>query len=267
MKTKIEGILLRKIPFQERHLICHILLRSGQRISVLFYGGQGGGKKAKATQLELGYLLRIELGRSKSTEQLYRAKEYQVLWNHQKVRYNHKAFYLMCFFLEVTDKMAQEEDLHDQNFTENAEGEGPFRVLSNALVHLERSLETGNFKKESEFFIFFGKLLVEHGVFPERERCCLCEEELVGLMDLFLVPDHGGFSCSSCINREEYLFERNGRVGRETWELLGKIGHQQYQEIGELSISNNAVIQLLFHYFSYQFHYQKNDFQGLKLVL
>ena len=88
MQTKIEGILIRKIPYQDRHIIGTLLLRSGRKVSVLFYGGQGGGKKLKSSTLELGHMLRVELGRSKSTSDLYRAKEWSPIWIHEKIANN-----------------------------------------------------------------------------------------------------------------------------------------------------------------------------------
>ena len=52
MQTKIEGLILSKVPYDERHVIANLLLRSGRKVSVVFYGGRGGGKKQKSSILD-----------------------------------------------------------------------------------------------------------------------------------------------------------------------------------------------------------------------
>ncbi len=47
MQKKIEGILIKKIPYKERDIIGTLLLRSGMQVSAIFYGGAGGGKNKK----------------------------------------------------------------------------------------------------------------------------------------------------------------------------------------------------------------------------
>ncbi len=76
MNTKIEGILLSKLAHGERNLLVKLLLRSGKIISVMFYGGRGGGEKKKSSVLEIGTMLKVELARSKSNSELYSAKEW-----------------------------------------------------------------------------------------------------------------------------------------------------------------------------------------------
>ena len=72
----IEGILIRKTPFQERHVMGNVLLRNGKSLSVLFYGGQGGGKKSKPSTLELGHLFSITASPGKNYSDIIRAKEW-----------------------------------------------------------------------------------------------------------------------------------------------------------------------------------------------
>lgn len=75
LETKIEGILLSKLPYKDRHLICHMLLRSGKKVGVIFYGGAGGGKKMKSTNLELGHMIKVELKHSNKNKELYSLAE------------------------------------------------------------------------------------------------------------------------------------------------------------------------------------------------
>ena len=99
MQTKVEGLVLSKIPYDERHLIVNLLLRTGRKISVVFYGGRGGGKKQKSSIIELGFMLSVELSQAKTNTEVYHAKEWNMIWHHDLIRNNHNAFYLMCFFL------------------------------------------------------------------------------------------------------------------------------------------------------------------------
>ena len=113
MQTKVQGLLLNKRPFQENHLLCQILLRSGRKIMTVFYGGRGGGKKNSPSLIELGYMMDVELAKTKRNSDLYRAKEWMNTWVHQEVRKNYRAYLYLCFFLEVIERVAPEEDLWD----------------------------------------------------------------------------------------------------------------------------------------------------------
>ena len=220
LETKIEGIILSKLPYKERHLICNLLLRSGKKISVIFYGGRGGGKKHKSTVLELGRMLRVELKQSSKQRDLYSAKEWTLLWSHERIRSNHNAFYLMCFYLELLSKISQVEimDGHSKSFESCQEGN--FRVLSNALVFLEDSLKDNLFQKEAALSIFMGKLLLEHGIFPHLSTCCLSDEALTDHSDVALLPEEGGFAFSSLAQGDIARYYRSDNLGQELWKLL-----------------------------------------------
>ena len=98
MQNKIEGLVLSKVPYDERHIIANLLLRSGRKVAVVFYGGRGGGKKQKSSIIELGFMLSVELAHAKTNSDIYHAKEWNLVWNHDLIRLDHTAFYLMCFF-------------------------------------------------------------------------------------------------------------------------------------------------------------------------
>lgn len=262
MQTKIEGIVLSKIPYDERHVIAHLLLRSGRKVSVVFYGGRGGGKKQKSSVIELGFMLRVELNTNKTHSEIYHAKEWNLVWHHDHIRLDHTAFYLTCFYLEVINKISPSENLHDVH-EENTEMAGLFTVLSNALVHMEKSLEMKIFYPHSHATIFLTKILLHLGVFPEREHCTLCGEELSKFNDMYLIAEEGGFACPPCMNqRKSYSVQS----GRELWELVGHIAHSKYNELGSIKLEYKSLPRMLFHYFCFQFHLEEKDFKTQAMV-
>lgn len=262
MQTKIEGLVLSKIPYDERHIIAHLLLRSGRKISVVFYGGRGGGKKQKSSIIELGFMLSVELSQAKNHSDIYHAKEWNLIWHHDLIRANHSAFYLMCFFLEVINRISPTENLHDVH-EENTEMVGLFTSLSNALVHLEKSLKENSFYIHSHAVIFLTKTLLHLGVFPERENCTLCGIDLSGFNDMYLLSEEGGFACPPCMNqRKSYSVQS----GRELWEIVGHIAHTKYSELHGLKLEYKSLPKMLFHYFCFQFHFEEKDFKTAPMV-
>lgn len=263
MQTKVEGLILSKVPYDERHIIAHLLLRSGRRISVVFYGGRGGGKKQKSSIIELGFMLSVELTTSKSANtEIYHAKEWSLIWHHDLIRANHTSFYLLCFFLEVANRISPVENLHDVH-EENTEMVGVFTALSNALVYLEKSLKEEQFYLHSHAVIFLTKTLLHLGVFPEREHCTLCGIELQGFNDMYLLAEEGGFACPPCMSqRKSYSVQS----GRELWELVGHIAHKKYSELGFLKLEYKSLPKMLFHYFCFQFHFEEKDFRTLSMI-
>ena len=262
MQTKVEGVVLSKIPYDERHLIVTLLLRTGRKISVVFYGGRGGGKKQKSSIIELGFMLAVELSQAKTNTEIYHAKEWSMIWHHDFIRNNHTAFYLMCFYLEIIKRISPIENLHDVHL-ENIEMVGLFTSLSNALVHLEKSLKENAFYIHSHAVIFLTKTLLHLGVFPEREQCTLCGIDLLGFNDMYLIPEEGGFACPPCVNQNK---THNVQSGRELWELIGHIAHTKYSELGPLKLEYKSLPKMLFHYFCFQFHFEEKDFKTASMV-
>jgi recombinational DNA repair protein (RecF pathway) len=252
MQQKVEGIILSKTPYQDRHLICSLLLRSGRKISVMFYGGQSGGKKAKVTGLELGHLVEVAFSYSRGNE-LYRANSWLVKWQHGKIRYNYHAFSLMCFYLELASHMAQVDDLHDDLGDVDI---GIFRAISNALFHLETAVEQEKFNLGSELILFFCKILFEQGIFPQLDYCCFSEQSLAELEEIVLVPDHGGFAVPSMVHHEQM----DGKTGKNLWNTLMVVKDTPYQKLWELE-TDRAMINQLWNYFCYQMHWKRDEFK------
>ena len=246
MQRSVEGLILAKFPYGERHLICHLLLRSGNKISILFLGGRGGGKKLKPGTLELGYLVKIELRRTRTTTALAVAKEWSSCWVHQNIRFHYKAFHLMCFFLELVGKIATEEDIHLP--TEEVPGNGKtFGVLANGLFYLEQKASSKKFSPAVEASIFISKLLMAQGVFPSLKDCTFCGMELHAEVEMAFVPEQGGFSCIAC-RQGRHLGEKG------LWRFLVRTRGSAYKD---LAVAENWELfqsNLLLSYFCYQFH-------------
>lgn len=262
MQTKIEGLILSKVPYDERHIIASLLLRSGRKISVVFYGGRGGGKKQKSSIIELGFMLSVELAPAKHHADIYHAKEWNLVWHHDLIRENHQAFYLTCFFLEISSRISPVENLHEVH-EENKEMVGIFSTLSNALVFLEKNLLAKTFLTHSHSVIFLTKMLLHLGVFPEREHCTLCGTELSQYTDMFLIAEEGGFACPPCMNQR---LSFSVQSGRELWEVVGHIAHSKYNDCDSVKLEFKSLPKMLFHYFCFQFHFEEKEFKTANMV-
>ena len=258
MNTKIEGILLSKLAHGERNLLVKLLLRSGKIISVMFYGGRGGGEKKKSSVLEIGTMLKVELARSKSNSELYSAKEWQPMWMANKVRDDHLAFYCLCFIVQLAAKIAVEEDLHDDSHSFDDHSQGIFRAVSNALVRLESSVAEKKFIGRFEVSLYLGKLLTELGVFPNLKNCMVCGINLELFESLSLSPEQGGFICSNCSYSEQ-----NGAV---IWHLLNQVATKKSPEIECDERLTRQNLERLWQYFCFQSHLNPMDFKTLSMI-
>lgn len=212
-------------------------------------------------------MMKLELSHSKKNTELHRAKEWLPMWSYEQIRLNHKAFSTMCFYLEIANYLCPEEDLFDDHSDFDESMVGLFRVLSNAIFHLEERLKAGRCDPYSEIVIFLGKLLVEQGVFPIRDNCAFCDNPLEKIGRIYLVTDHGGFSCGECATHLEEAMMSSSSEGRELWELLGSVANHRYQELSELKMQDRAVIHTLLNYTCYQLHLEISRLKTLKMVL
>ena len=152
----IEGIVLHKTLYKEKDLIAHLLLRSGDTLTVYFYGGKGGGKKLKGSIVEMGFMLGVYLQKAtrKLESQIQVAKEYELKWHPKYIRENYQAFCLASFYLELIAKISSEAHIDDVHSINN---EGLFKVLSNALFYLDEAVGKKSFDLHQHLFIFFAK--------------------------------------------------------------------------------------------------------------
>lgn len=259
MKTKIEGIILSKNVQGERNLVIKLLLRSGKVVSVMFYGGRGGGEKKKSSVLELGSMLKVELARSRAGSDMYSAKEWEALWMADAIRQNHVAFYTLCFIVHVASKVAQEEDLHDESHSFDDHSQGIFRAISNALVHLESMVKLNNFHPTSELIIFLGKLLIELGVFPDLRSCMLCGVNLEAVTKMGLSSEHGGFVCHTCTHGDEAQYN--------LWLMLNDVATKKSPEIMPSENLTRTGLDRLWQYFCFQCQLEPKDFKTLAMIV
>jgi recombinational DNA repair protein (RecF pathway) len=266
----IEGLIISKTPYKERDLICNLLLRSGNTLSVYFYGGRGGGKNSKGSVLEVGHMLAITLSpRRKSLDtQIHISKEYKLLWASDHTRLDYKAFYLSMFYMEYMSKVAQQEDL-DFESLENA---GLFSVLSNSLFYLDKLVEKKEFFLENHLFFFLTKLCIQLGVVPGIENCLYCDT-LFKARDMCLFdPKDGGFSCMECASQKDQFLSDNkllleeyqsSQALREIFQNIFKLSYKDFETVGLL---NSGMTYAIFNYINFQFGFSKDQFKTWGMV-
>jgi DNA repair protein RecO len=258
MRGKVEGILLSKIPYQEKNAIGQLLLRNGRKVSVLFYGGQSVSLKKARSPLDVGNMLKVEIsGNSKNNTQssgLYKSREWATSWGHQKIRYHYHAFLLTSFILEVLNYSSVEEMLHKGEMSSGHDLDGIFRVGSNALYYLNEYPETSEIFRHTA--IFFGKLCQGLGVYPQLENCHFCEGPLSVENASEFFYEHGGFNCKSCSSHSDTLAPVLHR-------FLAVLAKSKYPELYAIELPRARELgQNLFNYYCYQFHLKQSDFRS-----
>ena len=263
MERKIEGLILKKSPYGERHIISDLLLRSGKRVTVTFYGGQGGGKKKKSSVLELGQLISVELNQKNRMGDVYAAKEWLPKWTYEKIRTNYKAFYTTCAFLEIVLKLSDHTDLKDTYHGSDTTDEGFFRVLSNSVFHMEKHLGEGEvFYPKTHLAYFLIKLILDLGIYPIREECILSGEEINPDDKVVLLPDQGGFGKLELV-REQQKVEGSTFL----WKLLGHVWSTPFKQLDYDLIVPDESLNLLIDYFCYQLGINRGEIKSLALLM
>jgi DNA repair protein RecO len=267
----LEGIIIQKTPYKDKDLICNVLLRSGQKIAVYFYGGRGGGKKAKGSILEVGFMMKITLAlKRKAVESNIKiAKEYQHIWNSEYIRDDFRAFYLSSFYLEYIGKIAIESDLDDATELEHA---GLFKILSNALYFLDDSLKNKTFDLNTHLFMFLSKLTIELGITPDINNCLYCGVPLSDTGLCLFDPKDGGFACMDCTSKkDEYISDnkllREEYVGslklKNSLKQVYQIPYKDYQSLGSIT-QGQAIAK--FNYINFQFGFTKDQIKSWALI-
>jgi DNA repair protein RecO len=254
MRTKVNGIILGKVPYRDRDVIVKLLLRNGKRITVLFYGGRGGGKKKKSSEVEIGHLLELEVIRKKNTgEDFYSSREWKGLWVPEKIRDNYPAFQVLCFITDILGRVTVTDDLWQEDEKGPLQHEGPFRVASNALFYLEEALKKNDFDPASHTFIFLAKLLFELGLSPNLDTCLFCEKPIESGSGEVLSFSEGGFACGKCTS--------TGEVVRAS-ELLGfmrKVAKLKFSQYASLGSIPSHTVRIFFDFFCYQCPLPSNE--------
>ena len=256
MQLKVEGILIAKAPWRERDVRGTLLLRSGQQITAIFYGGQGGGAQQKASTLELGNMLHLEISaKSAATQDLWTAHEWKVLWASEKLRHHWPSFCLLCFYLEVLKALAPKgvwDEAWGTATQQNAateEFKGLFTVASNAVFQIEeahrRPQEVTGLDLNWHWAVFLGKLLFALGWAPRFGQCCFCGQALGHHPARWLAAE-GGFACANC-------FGQNLDAATDSWHQLWPLWAQEkYPALIQMVHPLPAQGLALSEYFFYQ---------------
>ena len=267
----VEGIVIHKTPYKERDLICNLLLRSGKKISIYFYGGRGGGKNNKGSIIEVGFMLAIDLAprRKRLEADMKIAKEYKLIWHPDNIRNDFKAFYLASFYLEYISKISVENGLDEHESTEHA---GIFNVLSNALFFLDESIKNKTFELNTHLFLFLSKLSFQLGVTPDIENCIFCEKVFSTTELCLFDPRNGGFSCMDCASKKDEYLSENKNL-REEYQSsitlrnkMKQVFQMNYKEYGQLKDIGQGLAAAEFNYINYQFGFSKDQIKSWAMV-
>ncbi|MCY4524731.1 MAG: DNA repair protein RecO C-terminal domain-containing protein [Halobacteriovoraceae bacterium] len=256
MNSKIEGLILSKIPLQKRTQIVRLLLRNGKKISVLF-----PIKSKKHESVELAHMLKIELSPCKSTSEIYTAKEWNILWAPSKIRSDYLVFNITCLILEIIQSITASSDLHDPSYLSDTESSAIFSVASNVLYGLNIAPK----KPHDHLLPFLGKLLIALGIFPRIDSCIECGRSLQSSsINLALDPGQGGFLCGYClkINHSGYYASSSMQKLRDA---LHKISTTKYHEIDLRS--NMTLFNSSLEYFCRQFEFSPHKFKSLPVII
>ena len=247
-----------------------LLMRSGQVVHVLLYGGRGGGKHQRGSDIELGHLCRGVVSGRSSTDGLLAGKEFEATWCHQKIRHDYNAYSLCCFFLETISKLAPQATFQDWENEGDSEGTsdemvGFFRVLSNALAYLDHSL-TSPLNRSGQLALFLGKLMLELGIFPLLEKCVLSGIPLSAQMDLGLLAEKGGFADAHLVAKG-----RRSTSHAPLWKFLILVRETRYPDFAFTGAGREEMalvpVKELVDYFLFHLHLHPFDFKTLSLVI
>lgn len=251
-----------------------LLTRNGQVAHVLLYGGRGGGKHQKGSDIELGHLCHGEVSGRSSSDGLLAGKEFEATWCHQKIRHDYKAYSLCCFFLEVVAKLAPQVSIHDweqdqdqdSEYVNNDEMVGFFRVLSNALIYLDQSLihqsHEGPIDLTGQLALFISKLMLELGIFPLLEKCVLSGVPLASQLSLGLLAEKGGFADAGLIGDGRHLSSHTS-----LWKFLIQVRQTRYPDFTFSEDMKFVPVKELVDYFLFHIHLHPFDFKTLSLVI
>ncbi len=254
-----EGIVINRVAYKERDLIVKLLLRNGLLGSFYIYGGQGGGKHHKPSIFEPGSMMKIQIRETKSRNmegtELLVAQEYSRLWEPTHVRHNIQAFYLICLYFELVMKIAPTHQ--GEAHTVTNETEGIFSVVSNALFHLDTSLQKQNFEAHQQLMLFMVKLLHHMGIMPDTDNCGYCRSNLLEADGAVFLPAEGQFSCDKCASAEN----------EKGFLLRIKKGYQtRFQDYSEFLGTSFHESDRLIQYFCHQFHLKTMELRSYRLL-
>jgi len=254
-----EGIVIHRIPYKERDLIVKLLMRNGLVGSFYIYGGQGGGKSQKPSLFELGSMMRIMIKEQKTRiemSELMISAEHQRLWGPHSIRYDIKAFYLLCFYFELIQRFAITYH-HGTSDINNQDHDGIFSVVSNAIYYLEDSLARNQFVAHQHLTLFMVKLLFHLGIMPDTDFCSYCQIGLLEHESVVFLSANGQFACQHCFSGEN----------EKGFLLRIKMGYQtRFQDYFNFLGTNFQECDKLLQYFCHQYHLRPVELKSYSLL-
>jgi recombinational DNA repair protein (RecF pathway) len=254
-----EGIVVHRVPYKERDLIVKLLLRNGMSAGFYIYGGQGGGKNHKPSVFELGSMMKILVKEQKTrveSSDLMISAEHVRTWEPQNIRHDVKAYYLICLYFELIQKISI-QFAPGSSDPLNGDHEGVFSVLSNALFYLDDALKKQQFVPHQQLTLFMVKLLFHLGIIPETDHCSYCQEDLLTHQSVIFLPAQGQFACELCSQGEN----------EKGFLLRIKVGFQtRFQNYSDLLGTTFPECDKLLQYFCHQYHLRPVELKSYKLL-
>jgi len=112
---------------------------------------------------------------------------------------------------------------------------------------------------------YLTKGMVEMGIFPRTETCCVSGEVISGNEDIYLISNNGGFAFAQFLSDEDQR-KGDGRLGQALRRNINKIAHHKYGEVLELEAVTKQMCRILFEYICYQQNAKFTDFKSAALV-
>ncbi len=240
-------LILSKKNFQDRHLICNVLNEKGAKKTILFYGGQGGGKNHKPSNVQLGNVLNVLMKSSKKSSMIS-SKEWKVHWSHQNIDKNYKSFFALSFFCELVDHVSLEDLLDDKEIGDF------YSLLANSIFYLDSEIEHQVVDFYKLVSLFLAKLIFYLGIYPDFENCLNCSGPLSkgGAFKLL----EGGFECSNC----------NSLKIRWEYDFFFKALTTKFKDYRDFVELEQKQVKQIFTYFVQQFQIAKDQIKSSEFI-
>jgi DNA repair protein RecO len=235
------GILLGKVNYGERHLICRFLLENDQQKSFLFLGGRGGGKKLKVHGLEIGNVIKFSGNHRKAKEYgLETIKEWRTHWEHEQIKKSHHNFYRLCFVCELTEKIGVHEVYDNQKAL-------IYPLLANFIFYLDQ--ESDKVVGIKLLAVFLAKLIFLNGLQPQLKACLHCSEPLELKTVKGFEREEGGFVCGSCVSESSSQLKFS-----ELYHFFSLAKSKHFKEFHSFDLYSNESLKLATQYLLLQFN-------------
>jgi DNA repair protein RecO (recombination protein O) len=176
---KIKGIVTREVNFGETDKILTVLTGEHGLISV-FVKGARKGKSGNAASASLLCYSEFTLYKGKT---MYSANDINICESFYEIRNDIDAFFYACYFAEIVNAIAQEED----------ESEDLLKLLLNSLYYLTRK------NKKLIKSIFEMRSMMYTGVAPCVNVCVLCGKAFADENEASAFSyEHAGIICYDC---------------------------------------------------------------------